>query len=360
MSMDFAGGGRLEVRITRSDVGKRVSVRRIGEVVDGRPVFVDAVGLLTSWDAGELVVTRRDGTAVHIAESSLVAGKVVPPARARRGLAAPPATIHTLQETAARGWPAQETERLGDWTLRAAAGFTRRANSALPAGDPGLPLPAAAERITAWYAERGLPAYIQAPGEELDAGLAALGWTAEARALMLTAPLAPVADRPGAERVTLSREIDDEWLARYHRAGAPGDAATLFSPGERPPVPPRKDQATGVARDDITRQSAMKVLTGGPSVWFAVVPGAASPRAIGRCVVDGRWAGFNAVEVDPAHRRQGLATAVMAALARNALTEGATGAYLQVEEENAGALAMYEGMGFALHHAYHYRRGPRP
>jgi GNAT superfamily N-acetyltransferase len=346
MSMDFAGGGRLEVRITSSDVGKRVSVRRIAEVVDGRPTFVDAVGLLTSWDAGELVVTRRDGTAVHIAESSIVAGKVVPPARARRGLAAPPATIHTLQETAARGWPAQETERLGDWTLRAAGGFTRRANSALPAGDPGLPLTAAAERITAWYAERGLPAYIQAPDEELDAGLAALGWTTEARALMLTAPLAPVADRPGAERVTLSREIDDDWLARYHRAGAPGDAATLFPPG--------------VARDDITRQSAMKVLTGGPSVWFAVVPGAASPRAIGRCVVDGRWAGVNAVEVDPAHRRQGLATAVMAALARKALTEGATGAYLQVEEENAGALAMYEGMGFALHHAYHYRRGPRP
>ena len=36
-------------------------------------------------------------------------------------------------------------------------------------------------------------------------------------------------------------------------------------------------------------------------MWFATVPGAegARPAAIGRCVVDGRWAGFAAVEVDP-------------------------------------------------------------
>jgi ribosomal protein S18 acetylase RimI-like enzyme len=50
----------------------------------------------------------------------------------------------------------------------------------------------------------------------------------------------------------------------------------------------------------------------------------------------------------------------MAALARKALSEGAHGAYLQVEEENGGARALYKDMGFAVHHAYHYRRGPRP
>ena len=105
------------------------------------------------------------------------------------------------------------------------------------------------------------------------------------------------------------------------------------------------------------------MLSGGPSVWFATVPGEGGelgpPDAIGRCVVDGRWAGFAAVEVAPERRRQGLATAVMAELARAALAEGASAAYLQVENDNTGAAALYDGLGFADHHAYHYRRAPQ-
>lgn len=82
--------------------------------------------------------------------------------------------------------------------------------------------------------------------------------------------------------------------------------------------------------------------------------------AIGRCVVDGRFASFGAVEVAPDQRRRGMARAVMAALARKALDEGASGAYLQVETDNEGARALYDRMGFTTHHAYHYRRGPLP
>ncbi|WP_179279807.1 GNAT family N-acetyltransferase [Actinacidiphila glaucinigra] len=338
--MDFTAGGRLEVRITPSDVGKRVSLRRVAEIVEGRPVFADAVGILTSWDEGVLIVTRRDGETVRIAESSLVAGKIVPDAPARRGARAPRATARELQESASRCWPAQETARLGAWTLRAAGGFTRRANSVLPLGDPGVPLTEAVARIARWYGDRGLPPYVQVTtgGEDSDETLAealgGLGWTAEGHALLRTAALAPIADLPGAEAVHLSREADAEWLARYHRTGDVGDAA-------------------------------LKVLGGGPSVWFATVPGegdsaGAGPAAIGRCAVDGRFASFGAVEVAPDHRRRGLARAVMAALARKALDEGASGAYLQVETDNEGARALYDRMGFTTHHAYHYRRGPLP
>ncbi len=49
----------------------------------------------------------------------------------------------------------------------------------------------------------------------------------------------------------------------------------------------------------------------------------------------------------------------MTALARRALDEGASAAWLQVEEENEGARALYDGMGFALHHSYHHYR-PSP
>ncbi|MEW1751270.1 GNAT family N-acetyltransferase [Streptomyces angustmyceticus] len=340
--MEFLAGGRAEVRITRADVGKRVSVRRLTGDGEGQPAFSDAVGVLTSWDGGVLSITRRDGACVRIEESALVAGKVVPdrPAR-RRG---PSATARELQHVAARGWPAVETESLGEWTLRASGGFTRRANSVLPLGDPGVPLDTALERIGHWYEARGLPAVIAvATGradadEELAAALAERGWADERHTRVRIAGLAPLADTPAgragdaATRVTLSRDPDADWLALYNRTGG-------------------GDPGGGAA------QNALKVLTGGPSVWFATAHDTdGGTAAIGRLVVDGRWAGFAAVEVAPHARRRKLATQVMAALAERALSEGASAAYLQVEADNAGALAFYDRLGFTDHHGYHYRR----
>jgi GNAT superfamily N-acetyltransferase len=37
---------------------------------------------------------------------------------------------------------------------------------------------------------------------------------------------------------------------------------------------------------------------------------------------------------------------------------GAVDAYLQVDADNAPALAFYERAGFWPHHGYHYRRAP--
>ncbi|MEV5355250.1 GNAT family N-acetyltransferase [Streptomyces sp. NPDC052693] len=328
--MEISAAGRLEVRITAADVGKRVSVRSLTEHDTPGEKFTDTVGVLTSWDNGVLLITRRSGEGIRIAESALVAGKVVPAAPARRR--GPAASYEELARVAARAWRPVESERLGDWELRAAAGFTRRANSVLPLGEPGLPLDEALEAVRRWYGERGLPAYVQtATGAEgtqelLGAALEQRGWVREVTAELWVGPLAPVADLGDPAGVALSREADEAWLARYRRKGV--------------------------------SEVALRVLGSGPSVWFATVPGPAEPAAIGRCVVDGRWAGFAAVEVDPALRRRGLGTAVMAALARRALDEGASAAWLQVETGNAGARALYAGMGFAPHHAYHHYRAP--
>ncbi|MEV0737379.1 GNAT family N-acetyltransferase [Streptomyces sp. NPDC050549] len=329
--MEISAAGRLEVRITAADVGKRVSVRRLNDGEDTAEKFTDTVGVLTSWDSGVLTITRKGGESVRISESSLVAGKVVPAAPARRR--GPAATYRELAQVSARGWLPVESERLGEWELRAAAGFTRRANSVLPLGDPGLPLDAALTAVRRWYGDRGLPAHVQtATGAEgtqelLCAELERRGWTREVTAELWVGALAPVADRADPAGVVLSRTADAAWLARYQRKGV--------------------------------SEVALKVLGSGPSVWFATVPGeGAGPAAIGRCVVDGRWAGFGAVEVDPALRRRGLASLVMAALASRALEEGASAAWLQVETDNAGARALYTGMGFAAHHAYHHYREP--
>ncbi|MEV5364622.1 GNAT family N-acetyltransferase [Streptomyces cellulosae] len=338
--MEISAAGRLEVRITAADVGKRVSVRSLIEHGPSGEKFSDTVGVLTSWDNGVLRITRKSGESVRVAESALVAGKVVPAAPARRR--GPAATYEELARVAARGWRPVESERLGGWELRAAAGFTRRANSVLPLGDPGLPLDDALTAVRRWYAARGLPAYVQtATGAEgtqelLCAELERRGWVREVTAELWTGGLAPVADLDeGTSGVLLSRNADEAWLARYRRKGVGEVALRVLGGGA--PAP------------------------GEPSVWFATVPGepgASAPAVIGRCVVDGRWAGFAAVEVDPARRREGLATAVMAALAARALEEGASAAWLQVETDNEGARALYDRLGFAPHHAYHHYRAP--
>ncbi|MGA4981864.1 GNAT family N-acetyltransferase [Streptomyces cellulosae] len=341
--MEISAAGRLEVRITAADVGKRVSVRSLIEHGPSGEKFSDTVGVLTSWDNGVLRITRKSGESVRVAESALVAGKVVPAAPARRR--GPAASYEELARVAARGWRPVESERLGEWELRAAAGFTRRANSVLPLGDPGLPLGDALTAVRRWYAARGLPAYVQtATGAEgtqelLCAELEQRGWVREVTAELWTGGLAPVADLgEDTSGVMLSRDADEAWLARYQRKGVSEVALQVLGGG-----------------------SAGAPGPGEPSVWFATVPGepgASAPAAIGRCVVDGRWAGFAAVEVDPARRREGLATAVMGALAARALEEGASAAWLQVETDNEGARALYDRLGFAPHHAYHHYRAP--
>lgn len=278
-----------------------------------------------------LLITRRTGESVRILETSLVAGKVVPAAPARRR--GPAAGFEELARVMARAWQPVESEPLGQWELRASSGFTRRANSVLPLGDPGLPLDAALAQVRAWYGRRGLPAYIQAATgaagtqERLCAELEARGWHREVSAEVRIGGLAPIGDLEAeVERVRLARSVDDAWLRRYQRSRVPG-------------------------------AHVLRVLGSGPSVWFATVGGEGdAPAAIGRCVVDGRWAGFMAVEVDPSQRRRGLARTVMTALARRALDEGASAAWLQVETDNDAARALYEGMGFGTHHRYHHFR----
>jgi ribosomal protein S18 acetylase RimI-like enzyme len=262
-------------------------------------------------------------------------------------------SIDELERAAAPGWRGAEEEPLGGWLLRAAAGFTGRANSALAVGDPGMPVATAAGRVRAWYRARGLPAMIAVPypagtphRSELDVLLAGLGWTPRARpATVMIAPAGAVAaghpagaggapaEAGGGPRDDLARiEIDDEpdaaWLGRYHYGGA-----------QLPPV-------------------AWRVLMSAPWQAFASVRAAGATIAIGRVAGAGCWAGLTAIEVDRQYRRRGLGAAVTAALAAAARRRGADRLYLQVEDDNAGARALYASLGFTDHHGYHYRVAP--
>src|SRR5215472_8050304 len=94
-----------------------------------------------------------------------------------------PVTIGELETAAAKGWRAPEETPLGEWRLRAADGFTGRANSALAVGDPRIPLAEAVASVRRWYATRNLTAMIAVPhplGRPQDSGtdryLGQRGW----------------------------------------------------------------------------------------------------------------------------------------------------------------------------------------
>jgi N-acetylglutamate synthase len=108
-------------------------------------------------------------------------------------------------------------------------------------------------------------------------------------------------------------------------------------------------------------EAAKRVLTAVPETVFVHVHDAAGGLvAVARGTVTGlaRWHGISLLQTAPEHRRRGLARHVVRAMAQWAAQRGATRAYLQVEEGNADAIALYRRLGFSTHHTYLTRVAP--
>lgn len=258
-----------------------------------------------------------------------------------------------LQQRAAASWPAAEVAALGAWRLRSSAGVTKRANSVLPLGAPGLELDAAIDFVEQWYADRSLPAQYQTfPGDgpaRLEGRLAALGYVRFEETVFMTGPVVPASGRPdrsdghdgsrarsvsrivGEPAVELTDNPDDEWLTAFDAAEPTRWRPDLRGELLRRPTPLRRHAAVRVDGRIVS---------------------------VGRCVVDEGWAGFAAVATAAEHRRRGHGRAVMAALADWAGETGAASAYLQVLAGNDAALALYRSLGFTEHHRYAYYARP--
>ncbi len=252
----------------------------------------------------------------------------------------PEPRIGDLECAAALHWQAPETERLGDWLLRAAEGFTGRANSALPLGVPGVPLPEAIATVQDWYRRRALPPMIVVPGVlhqstspgPLENLLAERGWFPRpGPAFVMTAAIEDIPAR-AVNDVHLDLEPDASWLALYRYRGQ-----------DLPPI-------------------ARTLLMSAPWQAFASVRRDGRVVACGRISVAGapgeQWGAITAVEVDPAWQRQGLGAALTSALAVAAAGRGARRILLQVETGNAPARALYSRCGFRDSHRYHYLIAP--
>lgn len=261
-------------------------------------------------------------------------------------LPAPGARIETST------WPPVDVREVDGWRVGRSGGFTRRANSAVPSAaacgaDPGDRAALASagrtlDQVEALYAERGARTVVRldpraAPG--LDGLLAERGYRAAAPTVVMAAVLdgtgvgGTVLDGVGAGgtaldrlRLTWAERPDDAWLEAWL-----GVKATT---------------TTDVAL-------ARRIVEGAPARYLTAHDAAGCVGVL-RAAPSHGWLALSCLAVAPRVRRRGVARA----LTRAALVDvpaGADRAFLQVEESNQAAVALYRQMGFVPVDAYHYR-----
>jgi N-acetylglutamate synthase len=333
-------------------IGRRVALRHVVGQRDGRPLHTDAVGDL-SRDGDVLVVATRSGP-VRVAPEAVTAVRAIPPAPPQR---APLAAVARLEGLCADAWPAPVDEPLGAWRLRAAGGYTGRANGALAVGSPGRPVAEALDAVREFAGRNGITPRVQVPiGSPWDRAVEREGWVLdtdhEAGAEVTVQVIALAAlTNPGHPQPTAGAEAPDTSTAVV----GGGSTGVRVEEGTPPPAWWAISGDPGPA--------GRHVLTAAADVAFLTAGDALAVGALRVAVVEDH-AHFSVLLVTPDARRRGIGSALMRAGAVWASGRGARFGVLQVALHNAGARALYARLGFTEHHRYRYlvpaRRFPPP
>lgn len=307
-------------------LGERLVVRH--RLPDGSAT--DVIGWVIGLTEDAVVLCDHLGSTSTIPRTTVLAARRLPLARGGRDpMRTSPAE---LQQVTLHGWLG-DSEPLGEWTLRAAGGFSARANSCLAVGDPGLAVAEAAARIISYAASHGAYPWAQVvEGSQEDEALQGLGWReVHVTTDVLVARLTELLDSTHSQRsVAVGETLEPGWEQAY-RVSRPSTA----------------DPA------DVRR-----LLDNGAPRAFASASGPGGVLAIGRGHVRDDWLGVAAVWTAPEHRRQGWAAAILAGLVQWGARRGARNAYLQVAADNEAARRAYERLGFRRHHRYRYLAAP--
>jgi ribosomal protein S18 acetylase RimI-like enzyme len=98
----------------------------------------------------------------------------------------------------------------------------------------------------------------------------------------------------------------------------------------------------------------VEILRRSTDAVFAIARVQGHVAAVGTACFRHGWCGVHGMRTLPAQRGRGLATALLAAFAREALRRGIARTLLQVEHDNAAAQSLYRQAGFSPAWTYEY------
>ena len=234
----------------------------------------------------------------------------------------------------------REVEELPGWLVAYDSVTVNRARSAVPLRHDAPNATVVAE-IFDRYRQRGGEPNFRVPQlaamDGIERELSRLRLSPQQPTQVLVASAHDVARASADNNVRIATEPDDAWAGVFLGEG--------FDPA---------DGASRVA----TLKRAKGSLFAGIRAGDAVIAGGVLALGHG-------WASIHGMRTALAHRGQGLATRVLAALAREALKQGHDRIALQVEVANDTATRVYKRCGFELAWVYAYWRErvaalPRP
>lgn len=231
-----------------------------------------------------------------------------------------------------KAWPALHEKILDGWLLRFAQGLTRRANSANPLRGAPNDSDALIASCEAEYRERHLPVYFRIPsiiGPAMPKRLDRLGYQTEGESLVLYSNLYDAAARENAA-VAITPELTEEWLAAMARL-----------------------QRHEEVKSAVYRQVVASIKA---PTTFASVSHKDGIVALAYGVLHDRLLCLESVITDEAFRGKGHARRMLNALFAHTRRSATTGLCLQVQADNAPAVALYKSLGLKDLYRYHYQR----
>lgn len=244
-----------------------------------------------------------------------------------------PTDIANIERATLDAVAPQEVCAYGDWLLPFDTSTIGRAHSAVPLRHTNLD-PTALPEILQRYANKGLyTAFRVADVSSMTAIQTAL------RELGLQA-----------EQPTLVQIVSTSHMRAV--------CTELPASVEDSPNPSWASVYLGEGFDPVDGAHRVQALSRSPTVVYACVVENKETLASGTASFSQGWASVHGMRTALAHRGQGHAKRILGGLAEAALACGLERVFLQVEEENTAALALYHRAGFETAWRYHYWRMP--
>ena len=240
-----------------------------------------------------------------------------------------PQDIENIERATLGAVSPEAVQEIDGWLLPLDSGTVSRAYSAVPTRHQAFE-ESVIDVIEARYRRAGLRAVFRLA---TDAGFDALrsalknrGYWTEKPVLVQVAKLTDMRAVSSGVPATVDTQPDAAWAALF----------------------------LGEGFDPVDGASRVRSLSRAKDSVYASVREGGKTVAAGTMAFGNGWCSVHGMRTDQSQRGRGLAGQVLAGLADTALQRGFTQAFLQVEDRNTAALALYRRAGFSLAWVYEY------